>query len=131
MEYGITPKPSTLGNPTSNAILERIYHVLGNLVRTYNITKNYVDEYDPWSGILAASEFVIHLTTNRLKYYSPGQLVVGRDKILLTKHKVDWEIKTISVKIENELTTTIKLEINSCPMITLHVHTKYYIRAHL
>ena len=39
MEYGITPKPSTLGNPTSNAILERIYHVLGNLVRTYNITK--------------------------------------------------------------------------------------------
>ena len=38
MEYGITAKPSNLINPTSNAILERIHQVLGNLVRTCNIT---------------------------------------------------------------------------------------------
>ena len=57
MEYGITAKPSTLENPTSDVILERIHQVLGNLVRTCNITKTYVDKYDLWSGILAASEF--------------------------------------------------------------------------
>ena len=46
MEYGITAKPSTSVNPTSNAILEWIQRVLGNLVRTCNITENYVDEDD-------------------------------------------------------------------------------------
>ena len=47
-EYGITAKTRTSGNPTSNAILERIHQVLGNLVRTCNITETYVDEDDPW-----------------------------------------------------------------------------------
>ena len=43
-EYGITSKPSTSGNPTSNAILEQIHQVLGNLVRTFNVQQTYVDE---------------------------------------------------------------------------------------
>ena len=34
MEYRITAKPSTLGNPMSNSVLERIHQVLGKLVRT-------------------------------------------------------------------------------------------------
>ena len=47
MEYGITFKRNTSGNPMSNAILERIHQVLGNLVQTCNITQTYVDEDDP------------------------------------------------------------------------------------
>ena len=42
-EYGITAKPNTLVNPISNAILEQIRQVLGNLVRTFNIQQTYVD----------------------------------------------------------------------------------------
>ena len=42
-DYGITAKPSASANPTSNAILERIHQVLGNLVHTYNIKETYVD----------------------------------------------------------------------------------------
>ena len=38
-EYGITANPSTSGNPTSSAILERIYQVIGNPIPTYNILK--------------------------------------------------------------------------------------------
>ena len=63
-EYGITAKPSTSGNPMSNAVLEYIHQVLGNLVWTYNITQSYVDVDDTWSGILAAAEFEICSTTN-------------------------------------------------------------------
>ena len=37
IECGIIAKPSTLGNQTSNAILERIRQVVGILVQTYNI----------------------------------------------------------------------------------------------
>ena len=57
-EYGITAKPSTLVNPMSNAVMERVYQVLGNLVRTFNVsTQAYVEKYDPWMGILSASVF--------------------------------------------------------------------------
>ena len=57
MEYGIVAKTITLRNPMLNAILERIHHILGNLVRNCNINQTYVDEDDPWLGILAVSDF--------------------------------------------------------------------------
>ena len=36
-EYKIIAKPITLGSTSSNALLEHIYQVLGNRVRTFNI----------------------------------------------------------------------------------------------
>ena len=74
----------------SSAVLERIHRVIGNLVRTYNISQTYIDEDDPWLGILAAAAFVILSTTNRIKAYSPGQLIFGNDIILPIQHTVDW-----------------------------------------
>ena len=77
----------------SNTVLESIHQVLGNLVRNFNIsTQTYVDENDLWKGILSAAAFGICSTTNRQNYYSPGQLISGRDMILLIKHRVDWEL---------------------------------------
>ena len=75
----------------SNAILERIRQVLGNLVQTFNMSnKTYVGKNDPWIGILEAVVFAIFSTTNRLKGYSPGQLIFLRDIIILIKHRVNW-----------------------------------------
>ena len=70
MKYGINAKTITLGNSMSNAILERIYQVIGNLVRTFNIYQTYNDEDYPWTGILAAAAFEIFSTTNWQKVYS-------------------------------------------------------------
>ena len=67
IEYGITEKPITSENPMSNAILERIHQVLGNLVRTFNIQQTYVDKNDPWTGILDEADFTIRSTTNKKK----------------------------------------------------------------
>ena len=92
MEYGITVKPSTLGNPTTNVVLEWIHQVLGKLARACNNPQTYIDKDDPWLGILDAGAFEFFSTINRLKGYSPGQLVFGRDMSLLIKHNVDWEI---------------------------------------
>ena len=92
MEYMIVAKISTLGHPMSNVILEWIHQVLGNLVRTCNINQTYADKDYPWSGILDTVEFAIFSTTNRLKGYSLGQLLFGRDKIPPIKHTVDWEL---------------------------------------
>ena len=69
----------------SNVILECIHQVLENLVQKFNIQQTYVDKYDPWTGILDAAAFVICSTTSRQKCYSPGQLLFGRDMILLIK----------------------------------------------
>ena len=46
-DYRITAKSTTLGNPTSNAVLEQIHQVLVNLVRNFNISQTYVDKNDP------------------------------------------------------------------------------------
>ena len=38
MKYGITTKPSTSGNFMSNAVLERIFQVLVNQIKNFNIS---------------------------------------------------------------------------------------------
>ena len=43
----------------SNAVLERIHQILGNLMQTFKISENYVDEDDPLSGILVAESFAV------------------------------------------------------------------------
>ena len=53
----------------SNAVLEMIHQVLGNIIHTFNIfTQTYVDEDDLWTGILSAAAFAIFSKTNRQKY---------------------------------------------------------------
>ena len=56
------------GNPQDNSIIEQIHQVLENLIRTFELDKNDVDEDDPWKEILAASNFSIRSifhTTNK------------------------------------------------------------------
>ena len=43
-EYRITAKPSTLGNPMSNAILELIHQFPGKLVQNFNIQQTYINK---------------------------------------------------------------------------------------
>ena len=42
-----------------NSILEIIHQVIKNLVRTYGLPNNYLDEDEPWSEILAATDFAV------------------------------------------------------------------------
>ena len=90
IEYSIAAKPINLVNPTSNAILERIHHLIGNLVHPFNITQAYFDRDDPWRDILCAAEFSIHSTKNMLKGYILSQLLFGHTMILSINHEVDW-----------------------------------------
>ena len=75
-----------------NAVLAQIHQVLVNLVRNFNISQTYVDEYDPWLGILAAEAFTNFSTTNRQNFYSTDQLIFGRDIILPIEHTVGWKL---------------------------------------
>ena len=76
----------------SNAVLEQIQQVLGNLVQTFNIYQTYIDKDDPWLGTLSEAKFEIRSKTNMKKCYIPCQLIFYRDMILPIKHTVNWEL---------------------------------------
>jgi transposase InsO family protein len=91
-DYGIKRKPITVRNPQANAIIERIHQVIGNMIRTFELEDNYLDEEDPWKGILSATAFAVRSTLHTTLKQTPGQLVFGRDMILNIKHQADWEL---------------------------------------
>ena len=90
-DYGLVCKPITTQNPQANAILERIHQVIANIIRTFELQDNYLDEEDPWGGILAATAFAVRATYHTTLQKTPGQLVFGRDMILNIEHKANWE----------------------------------------
>jgi transposase InsO family protein len=90
-DYGIKGKPITVRNPQSNAIVERVHQVIGNMIRTFELEKNYLDEEEPWKGILSATAFAIRSTYHTTLQSTPGQLVFGRDMVLNLKHEANWE----------------------------------------
>ena len=82
-------KPITTRNPQSNAIIEQIHQIIGNIIRTFDVS-NIVNN-DPWSGILAATLFAVSATYHTRLQASPMQLVFGRDANLNISHVAKWE----------------------------------------
>jgi hypothetical protein len=90
-EYGLKCRACTAKNPQANSVLERIHQVLANMIRTFELEEVYMDEEDPWAGILAAVAFACRATYHTTLKATPGQLVFGRDLIFNTKHVANWE----------------------------------------
>jgi hypothetical protein len=55
------------------------------------LENNYLDEVDPWKGILSATAFAIRSTFHTTLRNTPGQLVFGQGMILNVKHEANWE----------------------------------------
>ena len=51
--------------------------------------KTYIDDADPWMGILSAAAFAVRSIYHTTKSKSPGKLVFGQDMILPINHVVD------------------------------------------
>jgi hypothetical protein len=74
-------------------VVERVHQTIGNnIVRTFELENNYLDEEDPWKGILSATAFAIRSTFHTTLRKSPSRLVFGRDMILNIKHVANWEL---------------------------------------
>ena len=56
----------------------------------YNLQNNYLDKDDPWSGILAATDFLVQITYHTTLQATPVQLLFGRDTILNTPFIAEW-----------------------------------------
>src|SRR5687767_13040845 len=61
------------------------------MIRTFELETNYLNEDDPWKGILSATAFAIRSTYLTTLRKTPGQLVVGRDMIFNIQHVANWE----------------------------------------
>ena len=71
--------------------MERVHQVIGNIIRTFELESNYLDEDNPWKGILSATAFAVRSTFHTSLQSTPGQLVFGRDMIFHIKHIANWE----------------------------------------
>jgi hypothetical protein len=73
-DYAIKAKPITVRNPHANAIVERVHQVvIGHIIRTFELESNYLDEEDPWKGILSATAFAVRSTFHKTLRNTPGQ----------------------------------------------------------
>jgi hypothetical protein len=61
-DYGVKKKPITTRNPQADAIVKRVHQTTGNIIRTFELHDNYLDDDDSWKGILAATAFAICTT---------------------------------------------------------------------
>ena len=61
------------------------------MIRTFELEENYLDDDDPWKGILAATAFAVRSTYHTTLQATPGQLVFGHDLILNCEHIADWQ----------------------------------------
>ena len=130
-DYGIKRKPIAVRNPQANAICERVHQVIGNIVRTFELQTNYLDEDNPWKGILSATAFAVRCTYHTTLMQSPAQLVFGRDMILNIKHAANWDIikqrkqKIIHQNNQRENAKRIRHTYRAGDKVMLHIGTEY------
>lgn len=90
-DYGIQRSKSTVRNPQSNSVLERIHQTLGNIIRTFEIHNNSdMTSDDSWLGILAATMFALRSTYHTTLQATPAQLVFGRESVLNIQFDANW-----------------------------------------
>jgi transposase InsO family protein len=54
-DYAIKAKPISERNPQASAIVERVHQVIvGNIIRTFELESNYLDEEDPCNSLCCA-----------------------------------------------------------------------------
>jgi len=61
-EYHIKARPSSVRNPQSNAIIERIHGTIGNMMRTIDMTNITDEEDDPFAGVVSAVCWAVRST---------------------------------------------------------------------
>jgi hypothetical protein len=92
--YGIQDTPTTVKNPQANSILERSHQVIGNMLRTYDLTNRTDAELNNpeyLDGIISNVAFAMRTTFHVGVNATPAQLVYGRDMIFPTQYVADWQ----------------------------------------
>jgi hypothetical protein len=86
--YGVKSKPTTVKNPTANAIVERIQGILGEQLRSTIFESDWTDDVDT---LIQSCAYALRATAPSNEPYSPAQLAFGHDMIFRQTAIIDWE----------------------------------------
>jgi hypothetical protein len=79
--YGIETKPTTSHNPQANAIIEGVHKVVNNMLRSFELMKENLEEDNPFEYFLQSTAWAIRSTYHTTLQATPCQLLFGRDVI--------------------------------------------------
>jgi Integrase core domain. len=85
-DFTIKPTVTTTKNLQSNAVVERIHHIIDSMIKTQQLEDQVLDYIDPFGKSLASIAFSYHRTLEA----TPAQLVFGHDMIFNIKTMVSW-----------------------------------------
>ena len=77
--YGLDKNPTTRYNPQSNRAIERIYAVLNDIQRTFELEKGSLDKDRPWDEFLSATAFALRAMCSTIQHYKP-------------RWRADWDV---------------------------------------
>jgi len=87
--YGIKPVPTTVRNPRSNGVVERVHLTMGDMLRT--MTFRGTDWFKDMQRSLDAVAWAVRTTINPNIKHSPFHLAFNQDMLFRQAIKVDWE----------------------------------------
>jgi transposase InsO family protein len=86
--YGVQPVPTTVRNPISNGVVERVHLTMGDMLRTITFAG------DDWileaQRTLDAVAWAIRTTVNPDLKYSPCHLAFQQDMLFRRAVAIDW-----------------------------------------
>jgi len=87
--YGIQPKSTTIKNPQSNAIVERVHLTISTSLRAMDLSNRPFDDTTV-HGILQSIAWALRTTFHTSLRSSPGQLAFGRDMVIPATYLANW-----------------------------------------
>ena len=93
-DFSIKPTPTSIKNPQANAAVERVHQVLGNMLRTQDLSNQILDYINPWGNILSSIAWAVRSSYHSVLEATPAQLVFGRDMVVNLQFAADWQAIT-------------------------------------
>ena len=87
--YGIKAKATTVKNPQSNAIVERVHLTIGDSLRAMDLSSRPHDDTSN-HGILQSVAWALRTTYHTSLRTSPGQLAFGQDMVVPATYLANW-----------------------------------------
>jgi len=87
--YGIKAKATTIKNPQSNAIVERVHLTIGDSLRAMDLSNRAFDD-STIHGVLQSIAWALRTTYHTSLRTSPGQLAFGRDMVVPATYLANW-----------------------------------------
>jgi hypothetical protein len=97
--YGIKPLATTVRNPRSNGVIERVHLTMGDMLRTMTFSGS--DWFTDMQHTLDAVAWAVRTTVNPTIKHSPCHLAFNQDMIFRRAVQVDWN------SIQNERQKTL------------------------